>query len=173
MMIKISFLQRFMGWTKNIQESNETWPYKIKIVTLCRQLLILLNCCCCAKSYIYKWRLWNFCPFMLSIIQGKWQNYFWQAIKKLDDNNLEKSSYSTFGVNNLKKSNFEDNINSRGLNITGICSLIIFLSTVGKILFGMAREGTMNEVKLHSLFLPLPYQINPPNSHILSLSPTS
>ena len=46
MMIMISFLQRFMGWTKNIQKSNETWPYKIKIVTLCRQLLILLNCCC-------------------------------------------------------------------------------------------------------------------------------
>ena len=62
---------------------------------------------------------------MLSIINGKWQNYFWQAIKKLDDN-LEKFSYNTFGVNNLK-SILEDNINSRSLNITGICSLIIII----------------------------------------------
>ena len=55
MMIIISFLQRFMGWAKNIQESNETRPYKIKIVHFIDSCLFcLIVVVICAKSYIYK-----------------------------------------------------------------------------------------------------------------------
>lgn len=60
---------------------------------------------------------------------------------------LKKSSYNIFGVKIFWQQVFLKIIfNSRGLNITGTCSLIIVSLTVGRILFGMAREGTINEV---------------------------
>ena len=60
---------------------------------------------------------------------------------------LKKSSYNIFGVKFFWQQVFLKIIfNSRGLNITGTCSLIIVSLTVGRILSGMAREGTINEV---------------------------
>ena len=157
-----------MGWAKNIQESNETWPYKIKIVHFIDSCLF----CLIVVVFLQRATFTNedFEIFVHSCFQSYRKNgkiIFGKPLKNWMDK-LKKSSYNIFGVKIFWQQVFLKIIfNSRGLNITGTCSLIIVSLTVGRILFGMAREGTINEVWIHSLFLPLLYQINPPNSHII------
>ena len=75
-----------MGWAKNIQESNETWPYKIKIVHFIDSCLF----CLIVVVFLQRATFTNedFEIFVHSCFQSyqqeKWQNYFWQAIKKLN-----------------------------------------------------------------------------------------